>query len=142
MDCSHVGSGGYSGDRDTQMSEHEVNSTWSGRGSEEHDWSGQEEEEFRQENHSENRSSYLGYNGMGHYDNEGLSEITKGKGKGKKGTDNFRAIATHVARGVTKQLTANHRAKEKMEQDGIKATKAKDQAKVEQRDSPKAKAKE
>ena len=56
--------------------------------------------------------------------------------------NNFRAIATHVARGVTKQLTASHRAKEKMEQDGIKATKAKDQAKVEQRDSPKAKAKE
>ena len=38
--------------------------------------------------------------------------------------NNFRAIATHVARGVTKQLTASHRAK------------------VEQRDSPKAKAKE
>ena len=64
MDCSHVGNGGHSGDRDTQMSEHEDNSTWSGRGSEEHDWSGQEEEEFRQENHSENRSSCLGYNGM------------------------------------------------------------------------------
>ena len=85
---------------------------------------------------------------MGHYDNEGLSGITKGKGKGKKGTgkedllNNFRAIATHVARGVKKQLTASHKAKEKMEQDGINATKVKDQAKVEQRDSPKAKAKE
>ena len=43
--------------------------------------------------------------------------------------NNFRATATHVARGVTKQLTASHRAKEKMEQDGIKATKAKNQAK-------------
>ena len=86
MDCSHVGNSGYSGDRDTQMSEREDNSTWSGRGREEHNWFGQEEEEFRQENHSEHRSSYLGYNGMGHYDNEGLSGITKGKGKGKKGT--------------------------------------------------------
>ena len=47
-----------------------------------------------------------------------------------------------MARGVTKQLTASHRAKEKMEQDGIKATELKDQAKVEQRDSTKAKAKE
>ena len=74
-------------------------------------------------------------------------EYRRAKGKARKAqardlVNNFRAIATHVARGVTKQLTASHRAKEKMEQDGIKATKAKDQAKVEQRDSPKAKAKE
>ena len=84
---------------------------------------------------------------MGHYDNEGLSGITKGKGKGKKGTGKgfgkqFQGYCNTCARGVTKQLSASHRAKEKMEQDGIKATKAKDQAKVEQRDSPKAKAKE
>ena len=46
MDCSHVGNGGHSGDRDTQMSEHEDNSTWSGRGSEEHDWSGQKKKNF------------------------------------------------------------------------------------------------
>ena len=39
--------------------------------------------------------------------------------------NNFRAIATHVARGVTKQLTASHRAKEKMEQDGIQRNKGK-----------------
>ena len=44
-----------------------------------------------------------------------------------------------MARGGTKQLTAGHREKEKIEQDGIKATEAKDQAMVEQRDSPKAK---
>ena len=56
--------------------------------------------------------------------------------------NNFRSIATHVARGATKQLNASHRAKEKMEQDGVKATKAKDQAKMEQRDSPKARTKE
>ena len=59
MDCLHVGSGGYSGDRDTQMSEHEDNSTWSGRGSEQHDWSSQEEEEFRQENHSRTEARIL-----------------------------------------------------------------------------------
>ena len=29
--------------------------------------------------------------------------------------NNFRGIATHVALGVTKQLTASHRAKEKVE---------------------------
>ena len=85
MDCSHVGNGGHSGDRDAQMSEHEDNSTWSGRGSEGHDWSGREEEES-QEGYPENQSSYLGYNGMGHHDNEGISGITKGKGKGKKGS--------------------------------------------------------
>ena len=85
MDCSHVGNGGGPEDRKAQTIEHGDNSTWSNRGSEGHDWSGQEEEES-QENHSENRSSYLGYNGMGHYDNEGLSGITKGKGKGKKGS--------------------------------------------------------
>ena len=39
-------------------------------------------------------------------------------------------------------MTASHRAKVKMEQDDIRTTKAKDQAMVEQRDSPKAKAKE
>ena len=30
MDSSRVGNGGHSGDGDTQMSEHEDNSTWSG----------------------------------------------------------------------------------------------------------------
>ena len=40
MDCSHIGNGGHSGGRGAQMSEHEDNSTWSGRGSEGHDWSG------------------------------------------------------------------------------------------------------
>ena len=79
--------------------------------------------------------------------NEGLSGITKGKGKGKKGTGKgfgkqFQGYCNTCGTWVTKQLTASHRAKENMEQDGIKATEAKDQAKVEQRDSPKAKAKE
>ena len=86
MDSSHVGNGGHSGDRDAQMSEHEDNSTWSGRESEGQDWSGREEEEESQEGYFENQSSYLGYNGMGHHDNEGISGITKGKGKGKKGS--------------------------------------------------------
>ena len=115
--------------RDIQMSEHENNSIWSGRGSEEHGWSGQEEEEFRQEIHSENRSSYLGYNGVGHCNNEGFSGMRKGKArKTGKGFGDFRAVATHVVRDSPKQLIASHRAK--------------DQAKVEQRDSPKARQEE
>ena len=73
--------------------------------------------------------------------NEALNEM-KFSRQGNMGGSAIPAIATHVARWVTKQLTSSHRAKEKMEQDGIKATKAKDQAKVEQRDSRKAKAKE
>ena len=85
MDCSHVGNGGGPEDRNAQTSEHGDNSTSSGRGSEGHDWSGQEEEESH-EGYLENQSSYLGYNGMGHHDNEGISGITKGKGKGKKGS--------------------------------------------------------
>ena len=85
MDCSHVGNGGGPEDRNAQTSEHGDNSTWSSRGSEGHDWSGQEEEES-QEGYIENQNSYLGYNGMGHHDNEGISGITKGKGKGKKGS--------------------------------------------------------
>ena len=85
MDCSHVGNGGGPEDRNAQTSEHGDNSTWSSRGSERHDWSGQEEEES-QEGYLENQNSYLGYNGMGHHDNEGISGITKGKGKGKKGS--------------------------------------------------------
>ena len=60
MDCSHVGNGGHSGDRDTQMSEHEGNSTWSGRVSEEHDLSGQGEEEFRQEITARTEARILG----------------------------------------------------------------------------------
>ena len=71
-------------DRNAQTSEHGDNSTWSSRGSEGHEWSGQEEES--QEGYIENHNSYLGYNGMGHHDNEGISGITKGKGKGKKGS--------------------------------------------------------
>ena len=85
MDCSHVGNGGGPEDRNAQTSEHGDNSTWSSRGSEGHDLSGQEEEES-QEGYIENQNSYLGYNGMGHHDNEGISGITKGKGKGKKGS--------------------------------------------------------
>ena len=69
-------------------------------------------------------------------------EQRRAKGKARKAQARDLVNNLHVARGVTKQLTASHRAKEKMEQDGIKATKAKDQAMVEQRDSPKAKAKE
>ena len=85
MNCSHVGNCGGPEDRNAQTSEHGENSTWSSRGSEGHDWSGQEEEES-QEVYVENQSSYLGYNGMGHQDNEGISGITKGKGKGNKGS--------------------------------------------------------
>ena len=85
MDCSHVGNGGGPDDRNIQTSEHGDNSIWSSRGSEGHDWSGQEEEES-QEGYLENQSSYQGYNGMGHHDNERISGITKGKGKGKKGS--------------------------------------------------------
>ena len=44
MDCSHVGNGGGPEDRNAQTSEHGDNSTWSSRGSEGHEWSGQEEE--------------------------------------------------------------------------------------------------
>ena len=86
MDFSHVGNGGGPEDRKAQTSEHGDNSTWSSRGSEGHDWSGQEEEES-QEGYTENQNSFLGYNGMGHHDNEGISGITKGKGKGKKGSE-------------------------------------------------------
>ena len=81
MDCSHVGNGGGPEGRNAQTSEHGDNSTWSSRLSEGHDWSGREEEES-QEGYLENQSSYLGYNGMGHHDNEVISGITKGKGKG------------------------------------------------------------
>ena len=35
-------------------------------------------EEESQEGYIENHNSYLGYNGMGHHDNEGISGITKG----------------------------------------------------------------
>ena len=84
MYCSHVGNVGGPEDRNAQTSEHGDNSTWSCRGSEGHDWSGQEE--VSQEGYIENHNSYLGYNGMGHHDNEGISGITKGKGKGKKGS--------------------------------------------------------
>ena len=83
---------------------------------------------------------YLGYNGMGYHNNEGISGIMKGKGKGKKGSG--KGFATHAACGDTKQSTASRRAKERTARDGIMATKAKDRAKVEQRDSPKARAKE
>ena len=83
-DCSHVGNGRGPEDRNAQTSEHE-DKTWSSRGSEGHDWFGQEEEES-QEGYIENQNSYLGYNGMGHHNNEGISGITKGKGKGKKGS--------------------------------------------------------
>ena len=146
MDCSHVGNGGGPGDRNAQTSEHGDNSTWSSRSSEGHDWSGQEEEES-QEGYLENQNSYLGYNGMGHRDNEGISGITKDKGKGKKGSgkglaSNSKVTATHAACGVTKQLIASHRAKERTAQDDIMATEAKDRAKVEQRDLPKARARE
>ena len=85
MDCSHVGNGGGPEDRNAQTSEHGDNSTRSSRGSEGHDWSGQELEES-QEGYIENQNSYLGYNGMGHHNNEGISGIMKGKGKGKKGS--------------------------------------------------------
>ena len=91
-------------DRDAQMSEHEDNSTWSGRRSEGHDWSGREEEES-QEGYFENQNSYLGYNGMGHHDNEGISGITKGKGKGKKGSggkDNARWYLGNRGKGPGK----------------------------------------
>ena len=84
-DCSHVGNVGGPEDRNAQTSEHGDNSTWSSRGCEGHEWSGQEEE-VSQEGYIENHNSYLGYNGMGHHDNEGISGITKGKGKGKKGS--------------------------------------------------------
>ena len=130
MDCSHVGDGGGPEDRNAQTSEHEDNSTWSSRGSEGHDWSGQEEEES-QEGYLENQSSYFGYNGMGHHDNEGISGITKGKGKGKKGSGKgfWQAIPRllqhmrHV--GSTKQSIASHRAKERTAQDGIMANRGK-----------------
>ena len=85
MDCSHVVNGGGPEDRNAQTSEHGDNSTWSSRCSEGHKRSGQEEEES-QEGYIENHNSYLGYNGMGHHENEGISGITKGKGKGKKGS--------------------------------------------------------
>ena len=83
MDCSHVGNGGGPEDRKAKTREHGESSTWSSRGSEGHDWSGQEEEES-QESYLENQRSYLGYNGMGHHDNEGISGITKGKRKRKE----------------------------------------------------------
>ena len=55
---------------------------------------------------------------------------------------NSKGTATHAACGVTKQLTARRKAKERTMQDGILATEAKDQAKAEQRDGPKARARE
>ena len=93
----------------------------------------------------ENQSSYLGYNGMGHHDNEGISGITKGKGKGKKGSGKgfgkqFQGYCNTCGMWVTQQLIARHEAKERTMQDGILAIEAKDQAKVEQRDLPKARA--
>ena len=71
MDCSHVGNGGGPEDRNAQR---RVNMETI------------QEEEESQEGYLENQSSYLGYNGIGHHDNEGISGITKGKGKGKKGS--------------------------------------------------------
>ena len=106
---------------------HGDNSTWSSRGSEGHDWSGQEEEEESQEGYLENQSSYLGYNGMGHHDNEGISGMEKERKDQAKGSaSNSKVTATHAACGVTKQSIARHRAKERTTQDGIMATKAKD----------------
>ena len=54
---------------------------------------------------------------------------------------NSKVTATHAACGVTKQLIARHKAKERTMQDGILATEAKDQAKVEQRGFTKGKGK-
>ena len=95
----------------------------------------------------ENQNSYLGYNGMGHHNNEGISGIMKGKGKGKKGSGKgfgkqFQGYCITCECGVTKQSIASHRAKERTARDGIMAIKAKARAKVEQRDSPKARAEE
>ena len=135
MDCSHVGNGGHSGDRDAQMS---MKTIQLGQVEGVKDTIGREEEES-QKGYFENQSSYLGYNGMGHHDNEGISGITKGKGKGKKGS----------GKGFGKQFQGycntcgmwGHKAIDCKAQ-GILATEAKDQAKVEQRDLPKARARE
>ena len=76
---------------------------------------------------------------MGHYDNEGLSGITKGKGKGKKSTGKgfgkqFQGYCNTCGMWVTKQLTATR---------WHQGNKGKGPGKkVEQRDSRKAKAKE
>ena len=121
MDCSHIGNVGGPEDRYARTSEHGDNSIWSSRGSEGHEWSSQEEE-VSQEGYIENHNSYLGYNGKGHHDNEGINGITKSKKERKdqaKGlASNSKVTATHAACGITKQLIASHRARERTARDG------------------------
>ena len=64
------------------------------------------------------------------------------KDQEKGSASNSKVIAMHATCGVTKQLIANHKAKERFAQGGTTATKAKGWAKVEQNDSPKAKVRE
>ena len=146
MDCSHVGNGGGPDYRNAQTSEHGDNSTWSSRCSEGHDWSGQEEEES-QEGYIENQNSYLGYNGMGHHDNEGISGITKGKGKGKKGSGKgvgkqFQGCCNTCGMWGHKAIDCKSQGKGKDSTRWYHGNRGKDRAKVEQRDLPKARARE